>query len=215
MLYKNDKIWVNNLKILFDKNRIVEFIPTKDMSMSEKLNSLVRLSIYLSISLALCKNNYLYLYICITMGIITYLIYVFNDNLEPYSDFKTEHESIYVSPNIDENECKIPTKDNPFMNPLLTDKRTNKKACKSYNNIEIQNQINNNFNNRLYKDVSEVFNKNNSQRSFYTVPSTTFPNDREKFTKWLYKLPKTCKEGNGNQCVGNIQTPHGALSRHY
>ena len=149
------------------------------------------------------------------MGIITYLIYVFNDNLEPYSDFKTEHESIYVSPNIDENECKIPTKDNPFMNPLLTDKRTNKKACKSYNNREIQKQINNNFNNRLYKDVSEVFNKNNSQRSFYTVPSTTFPNDRDKFTKWLYKLPKTCKEGNGDQCVGNIQTPHGASSRHY
>ena len=26
---------------------------------------------------------------------------------------------------------------------------------------------------------------------------------QEAFGQWLYGTPKTCKEGNGNQCVGN------------
>ena len=34
-------------------------------------------------------------------------------------------------------------------------------------------------------------------------PNTTIPNDQESFAKWCYEVPKTCKEGNGNQCVAN------------
>ena len=39
-----------------------------------------------------------------------------------------------------------------------------------------------------------MFGKLNSQRNFYTTPSTTIPNDRESFQKWLYNTPQTCKE---------------------
>ena len=31
----------------------------------------------------------------------------------------------------------------------------------------------------------------------------TTPNDRDTFMKWCYSRPKTCKEGNGAQCVAN------------
>ena len=31
----------------------------------------------------------------------------------------------------------------------------------------------------------------------------TIPNNQVDFANWLYMTPKTCKEGNGNQCVGN------------
>ena len=55
----------------------------------------------------------------------------------------------------------------------------------------------------LYKDVSDIFSKNNSQRQFYTTPVTTIPNDQGSFADWLYKTPPTCKENNGNQCVAN------------
>ena len=43
-------------------------------------------------------------------------------------------------------------------------------------------------------DVNDVFGKMNSQRQFYTMPSTTIPNAQDDFAKWLYLNPKTCKE---------------------
>ena len=63
------------------------------------------------------------------------------------------------------------------------------------------------FNNNLFHDIEDVYDRKNSQRQFYTMPSTTIPNNRDTFQKWLYKTPKTCKEGNGNQCVANNHTP--------
>ena len=45
-------------------------------------------------------------------------------------------------------ECKLPTKDNPFMNPLIGDEN-NDKSCQSYDNKGIQRLIEDNFNKDL------------------------------------------------------------------
>ena len=199
MVCDKDKFWFNNYQIIFNKDRLIEFVPTKDMSNSEKLNSLVRLSLYISILFAILKNNYLYFFIFIFMLCITYLIYVFNENIEEF-DANTNLTCA-------KKKCTTSTKNNPFMNPLLTDNRNRGSACNVFDDPNIEETVHNNFKNDLYNDVSDIFNRNNSQRSFYTVPSTTFPNEQNKFANWLYKLPKTCKEGNGFQCVGNNHTP--------
>ena len=44
------------------------------------------------------------------------------------------------------------------------------------------------------QDVDDLFGRYNSQRQFYTMPSTTVPNDQKSFAEWLYKTPETCKE---------------------
>jgi hypothetical protein len=207
MVYETDKLWVNDLKIIFDSDRFVEFVPTKDMSNSEKLNSIVRLSLYISIVLSILKNNYLFFYIFIFTLIVTYLIYVFNDNIEQFNNINIFTEPNEIESNKNRENCVRPTKDNPFMNPLLTDDRNRGEACNSYYDEEIESEMNKYFSNSLYQDVNDVFNKKNSQRSFYTVPSTTFPNNQGNFANWLYKTPKTCKEGNMAQCVGNLNTP--------
>ena len=68
--------------------------------------------------------------------------------------------------------------------------------------------IDKNFNSDIFKDYNDVYDRHNSQRNFYTMPSTTQPNDQDSFKKWLYNTPNTCKEGNGNQCVGNNYSYH-------
>ena len=73
----------------------------------------------------------------------------------------------------------------------------------NYINPELEKLINNKFNYNLYRDMSDIFGRNNSQRQFYTTPVTTIPNKQMKFARWLYNTPPTCKEGNGNQCVAN------------
>ena len=60
-----------------------------------------------------------------------------------------------------------------------------------------------NFNKNLYRDLTDVYGKNNSQRQFYTTPITTVPNDQNSFANWLYRSEKTCKEGDGNRCSAN------------
>ena len=201
-----DKIWVDNFNILFNNDRLIEFLPTKDMSINEKLNALVRLSFYLSILLLICKNKYSYIIIFLGALIITYFIYVFRDHNDT-CDLVEKFNSNNSNTNLKEcnnQPCTYPTKNNPFMNILTTDPRNRKPACKP--NKVIKKKIEANFNHNLYRDVTDVFNRNNSQRSFYTMPNTSLPNKQDDFAKWLYKVPKTCKEGNVHQCIGNLHT---------
>ena len=96
-------------------------------------------------------------------------------------------------------ECRLPTDENPFMNPMITDygtTNTKKKICDYYNNKAIHKMVDDKFLDGLYQDVNDIFGKNNSQREFYTVPVTSLPNDQENFAKWLYSTPVSCSIGN-------------------
>ena len=44
------------------------------------------------------------------------------------------------------------------------------------------------FNEDLYRDVNDIFGKNNSQRQFYTVPGESGFNDQHSFGQWLYGI---------------------------
>ena len=52
----------------------------------------------------------------------------------------------------------------------------------------------------LYQDTGDVFNKESSQRQYYTTPNTTAPNAQTAFAKWAYQAPPTCKE-EGIKCA--------------
>lgn len=92
-----------------------------------------------------------------------------------------------------ERECVEPTKDNPFMNFLLSDYMDDPKRPKACAVDDNSEQITNNFNYNLYRDVDDLFDKKNSQRQFYTMPVTTNPSKQKEFAEWLYKVPETCK----------------------
>ena len=59
------------------------------------------------------------------------------------------------------------------------------------------------FNVNLYRDVSDLYGKNNSQRQYYTMPNTQIPNKQREFAELLYKTDKTCKE-DGIKCASYI-----------
>ena len=203
-----DPIWIDNINILFQKDRLLEFVPRHKMDINAKLNAIVRFSIYLTIILLLYNFNYLNLYIVIAVMGLTYIIYNYQDkkftnyvenipNLDKFIDNKYN----YKPP----TQCRKSTKDNPFMNRLLDDKQQIS-ACNPLSE-DNQQQIEDNFNNKLYMDIGDVFQNNNSQRQYYTTPVSSNVNQQTDFAKWLYSTPETCKEGNGNQCIANITSP--------
>jgi hypothetical protein len=204
----DNKIWFSNINILFEKDTLFNIIPTSIMSNGEKINSITRFSLYLSLLLYLATGNYLYLYIILGTIVITYLIYIFNeteffknnmvDNMGD-NDNTNDNMGDNTNDNMDDNTnklCKKPTMENPLMNPLLGDNPyENNGACNIENNTFLE-KIDKRFCNKLFQNTSSIFNNRNNQRAFYTVPSSGSVNDQTAFAKWLYNTPVSCEIGN-------------------
>ena len=94
-----------------------------------------------------------------------------------------------------------PTPNNPFMNPLVSDYNTeNIPVASNSDDDDIQNKVSNAFNKDLFRDLSDLYDRKNSQRVFYTVPGGAIPNDQSTFAKWCFGLPETCAES-GTGCL--------------
>ena len=245
----HENYWFQDLSnTIFNLNYALKIFPDSTMTYPEKINSIVRLSLYIGLILGLFYSNYLYLYIPIITMIMTYLLYIFRlDQLEntiaqqgPNSKLNNlTNEQLqalkqkigtgqgqgildnmmgYTSGNLNTMKeedfknllniktCSKPNNNNPFMNALAYDSRTREPACDAIS-PENQLQIEEEYNKYCIKDISDIFNHNSGRRQFYTMPSTTYPNNQGGFANWLYKTPPTCKEGNGAQCVANYYTP--------
>ena len=96
-----------------------------------------------------------------------------------------------------------PSDENPFMNPLPFDNRTRAPAVPLLSNPVNRADVEVRFDKGNWRDVNDLWDRNNGKRQFFTMPWTTYPNDQGGFVNWLYKTPPTCKEGNGDQCVAN------------
>jgi len=204
-------LWTEKLSILYEKKYIFEIIPNKEFDFNRKLNSLLRLSIYYSTLVYLFDNKKSNMfYIPFVVAVLTYILsrkyretFLNVANVQLMNDLQTGDDLIQKL----DGSCKTPTENNPFMNPEIYDYNTtnmSEPACTSYNNKGLQNYSEKIFNKTLFRDVNDLFGKNNSQRQFYTVPGNSIPNDQDTFAKWLYATPKTCKEGNGLQCAANM-----------
>jgi len=240
----HENYWFQDLSnTIFNLNYALKIVPESTMTYPEKINSLVRLSLYIGLILGLFYSNYLYLYIPILTMIMTYFLYIFRlDQLEntraqqgpnaklnnlTKEQLQTLQHKLgmdkgngmsYTSGNLNTmteedfknllniKTCSKPNNNNPFMNALAYDSRTRDPACDAIN-PENQLQIEEEYNKYCIKDISDIFNHNSGRRQFYTMPSTTYPNNQGGFANWLYKTPPTCKEGNGAQCVANYYTP--------
>ena len=224
-------LWNTDPSILYEKNYLFEIVPLDHFDFNRKLNAMLRLSISYSLILYLMgKKDNTTMYIPIVVAALTYVIGMYytesyvnmvtndlkNDVVKGNSEINITNEN---NPEKDPSkpdeldelikelngECRIPTKHNPFMNPLphMKSEEMGKESCASYNNKGIQRNVDKKFNTDLYRDVNDIFGKNNSQRQFFSVPGKSIPNDQGEFAKWLYATPPTCKEGNGVQCDAN------------
>jgi hypothetical protein len=257
----SDNIWIQDFNILFQKDRLMDFFPSKEQTNEERINSIVRLSFYSSVVLSMYYSNTKYLFIFVFVLLFTFMIYKHHpemnpehpkqitirqkqeqkaqdqynnpENLQTLNNFipsagiKSSVEGLENPPNTNNPDdplkpiankvypgnCTKPTIENPFMNFTMADYMNLDSTGKIYdrppacdpNDPEIKKQIDESFNNNLFKDINDVFGKMNSQRNYYSAPSTEIVNDRESFQKWLYLSPKTCKEDNEMCIRGNFE----------
>ncbi len=199
-----DLFWLKDFSILIRHDRLLEFFISSDQSVSEKLNSIARFGLYISIVLSLYHSNPKYLTLSILTFVITYLIYINVDKKE-FMDESVDQ----ITENIIYKDSVKPTINNPFGNNSVIDIIDNpqRKPMVEYSenneeSLKVKEDINEAFNYNLYRDVSDVYGRNNSQRQYYTTPSRgNIPADPEgEYKKWLYGSMSSCKE-NQYKCL--------------
>lgn len=190
-----EPFWGENIQVLLDRKKIQEFIPKKGMSENQIYNSIVRFTIYLSVILVVLNNNLNYLGIFILGLLFTYLhkhyvneqitIMESNTTLGDVSreDFELELEN---------ENCRKPTKDNPFMNRLPTDNLSDSRpSCPITQNTK--QKIDSLFNEDREAQMEHIYNPLINQRAFHTMPTTTATYDQKSYRDWLYKSEEQCK----------------------
>jgi len=193
MSNQGDKIYIKDFTILFETDRLMDFIPTDKMTYNEKVNAIMRFAIYITFILCLLKANYVYLYILLVAAALTYIAYTFKGDKETFTEQECIEEDSDEEAKV--KNCQKPNEENPFMNTLLTDNFKEKKKACTYGK-KVDEKINKIYNKDIFMDTSLIFNKKFNQRQFYSMPNTTVPNDQESFRNWLYKTPEVCGTGN-------------------
>jgi hypothetical protein len=217
-----DTYWFLDPKsTLLNVSLLDEFFPTIQMSYPRKVNAMVRGTIYLAILLGLFYQNYLFVYLPLAVMLLTYILYLHREQsmqrevkkIGPQATFndlpKPVKEEFMNYLNL--KEVAVPTVDNPFMNAMPFDSRT-RPAAELVNTHARKMAVENKYDTYLMKDSADIFNKNGGRREFYTTANTQYPNDQGGFADWLYKTPRSCREGNPGACLGNLYTSLGLYS---
>lgn len=171
------------------------------MNFKDKLLFISGLILFISFIATLIFRNIAFLLFAIIVNVILFYVYLYYKDKRANIKEKLDNQHRDI---INNKLCVKPTNNNPFMNPnILEVSNLNYSSC-DIDNIKIKKQMNNLFKTPIYKDVIDIYDRNFSERQFYTMPSTTIPNDQESYLDWLYSRNKTCKENNGEQCYNNI-----------
>jgi len=200
--------WINEPRILLDIDNVFKIWPTRLMSKNEKLNSISRLIILLTVLGYFVTKE---LKIVVT-GIITLAVIILIHKIQNRQKVSITSTEAFTNANYYElikDEYSKPTPINPAMNVLLTDiaDNPNRKAAAPTFNPIVAEDINTatkdfitsefkdpNIDEKLFKDLGDNFAFDQSMRTWYATPNTQVPNDQDKFAEFCYGDMKSNKE---------------------
>jgi len=197
-LAEDQNFYTNNPKVLFQ--HLDKLIPNDSYSQIDNLNILMRFFIVVGLIITLWTSQIHYILLSSLLGfLLTY--YMFKKS--PVSE-KFEPSNINSNLAVDDlgNVCQLPTPDNPFGNMLPGDDPARLPACSAQNTskVPVAGMIDKYFKLGLYRDVNDVFDRNNSQREFVTMPATANPNARDELAKWCFNSG-SCRDGQMDYCL--------------
>jgi hypothetical protein len=193
-------IWFNDpVGFLFNENNWFRLIPVADATVEDQMNAVFMFALYFTIGVLVIKRDIRIIYVFLVVCLLTWLFYR-HHKMEQF-DTKAMEDKANVKKNLYRNEyCVKPSKDNPFMNLSLKDMNefpTRPKAC-NLSRSDVSAEAQKYFDEGLPRQLDDVFRKNASDRQFFTMPSTTLPNDIDNFKSFVYKIPPTLKQAGQN-----------------
>lgn len=187
----SDKIWYEDVRVLYQRWK--EFFPVPEHTPEERINALVRLTLYSTA--ATYVYNRQARTIVLGLGVAAVISFVFGSrSREGFPDGVPGGPGGAGGAGAGAAAaCTQPTRDNPFANALLTDlgKPARAPAC-AYDTV--RDAVKTNFNDGLFRNATDIYEKENSQHQFYTMPVNNGIPDTGAFANFLYGGMKSCKE---------------------
>jgi len=208
----SNPFWINDPNLLV--NLKSPLIPSNSLSCEDNLNAITRGVIVLSLLGLMITQSLSYL----ISGILTILLLIFI-----YYHTKKREKYTNIGSNINMSKQKLksystmPTNNNPLMNVMLPELNvspTRRSAENSYLpvvketiNTKVKNDIiqKNGLDKRLFKDLGDEMQFDQSMRQFFTTANSRVANDQKGFLDFCYGDMKSCKEDTIH-CTGNMPT---------
>lgn len=224
------EFWGKNPNMLFDPKYIMEIFPTSDMKYNQKLNTVSRLVILLTLVFYFVSRS-IRVFIIGLLTLAAVWILEYTQHKEKKVRFKDE-EGFQSGPALEFTRDKhIPnnifaetTAENPLQNVMITDfdRASEKKPAPATYIPETQQEILEHTKNmiddinpeqpkiskKLFRSLEDNLAFEQSMRPFYSNPSTTIPNDQKSFMDFCYGDMVSCKEGNPFACTRNLAARH-------
>jgi len=191
--------WYKNPLHLLASNRIHVFWPLKLQGAVERLNADTRIIIYAMCILYLINRDVRVVYLGLTVILVMATMHVVGGVKEGMRPAAYMDEGSIYSPNND--KCTQPTIDNPMGNVLLNEYTDNAKRPAACYYPTVKDKVKSLLKQNVPTDQADVYSsRNQSFRAFYSMPSTTIPNDQEAFARAAYGsvVDKTCRNDDGS-----------------
>lgn len=180
-----EPFWYSEPRILFNQDTWYKFVPQPSMPVRASLNAVVRFSVYLSALLLLTSRDPWYLLLVPVVMMATVLL----ESVFPQAKtiMSEKFASGPVVSGYTGTQTSMPTADNPFMNPQLTDIIDNpqRPPAAEITDVKVRDKVNQAFaqTSNIYMDTTDVFDLVQSQRNFHAVPA----DDHAGFLEFLGK----------------------------
>lgn len=211
---QEEKIWYRDPQRAFlSKDRALVILPDATMTLTEQMNAVMRFGLYLGILSVIYERSVVSAtYIVGIIAAVTAILEYHDSRVD--KDIQKRRETLNVQPHRLTGElCVVPTADNPMMNVLLTDYGsfpTRPEAC-DVTDASVKARLKKLSRQNVYRDMDDVYGrKAEAELPYYTMPSTTIPNQQTEFANWLYRegSPGVCRDGDMAVCNQRIH-------RHY
>lgn len=188
---RSDAIWYEDLSVL--ARRPFEFFPAKDQSPEEFTNALIRLVVYATLMVFVYNRNIKSMWY--GLGAVVTVTLLFRGRGGVLAGLKNTYGKT--------KKYREPTPENPFGNMLVSEYgKTMPPPPQEYDDSKAKTEEY--FNKGLFRDMDDIYDTNNSQRQFMTVPNGGRPPDLVEFAKFLGKdMVGKCK-GDTAYCRGSF-----------
>lgn len=174
VILQHDDVWYTNMSILFAKGRLFEFWPHVMHSDEEKVNAIVRFSMYATLMLYLANRKPKYL----VMGVVAIAIVSYAHHHASMTNRKGDA----TVPKVQMRPRRQPSEKNPFGNALVMEDDPIKGIDPLPDDPKTEELRDIAARKGLFMEFEDAWNKYSSERQFYTVPE----NDQGAFAQYLY-----------------------------
>lgn len=184
--------WYRDPLAAFSDGRALRFYPTREMDVTGQLNSVFRFSLYYGALASLLSRSPRPLRFTVVVALVTIGVFEARAFIVDLPAGSAARERFLGAPLV--APCVAPTVDNPFMNVSLADRADRPDRAPA---CDVTSRATKHAMAMAFPSPpsDDHFSGGRTGRQFYTMPSTTVPNDQAGFADALYRRPGLSAKG--------------------